>query len=110
MKRWFERLILNPKAKVIARSIRDNPEGWSPYYLDGKVYTIRNNNLAIWVANGWWFVGIYEPRTEKLGLLGRTLVWWEAKRLIWKDPASLRAERARLDEPNRRAIEELNHP
>lgn len=79
LEKWWERWMLNPKAITIADSMVSNPEEWE---FNWTGYTLSKGNLQIWVSNGWWFIEIYAPVEEKLGLVGRTLVWWESKKVI----------------------------
>lgn len=84
-KSWYEQWIYNPKAKVIAKSMKNNPENWSHKhfsYADGKPFTVKNKKgLEVWVVNGWWFCSIHSPYEETLGLIGRTVVWFAYKSL-----------------------------
>lgn len=75
---WF----YNPKAKIIAQSLKENPEDWD--YRNELNYSLefKNTPFVIWVGNGWLFVEIIQPQNEKLGLFGRTHVWWNY--LKWK--------------------------
>lgn len=82
MWKWYERWFDNPKAKVIANSIRNNPEDWKPRLEpDYGVFTLDNGALRIWVANGCRYVCIYKPYREYLGLIGRERVWRAYKRM-----------------------------
>lgn len=103
--------MLNPKAKVIVDSLRANPERWSldqwpePYTLIG-LDQEGNRLLEVWVSNGWWFVSIWRPTKEHLGLIGRTLVWMEYRRWL-KSPAAA-TEKGDLDHTrNQAAIDAL---
>lgn len=80
MKRyWF----LNPKAKILAESIRNAPDRWFHDYSEARnTITTSAQDLEIWVGNGWWFCAIYRPCGEKLGLFGRTLVWRAYRRWL----------------------------
>lgn len=85
IRRLYERWILNPKALAIARSIRDEPSKWEPSAantINGKRHCLCCGRLEIWMGNGWWFVEIHSPCEEKLGLVGRTIVWRRARRIM----------------------------
>ncbi|HUH36692.1 MAG TPA: hypothetical protein VL027_01980 [Spongiibacteraceae bacterium] len=83
MKRFYERWILNPKAKAIAKLMRGQPGRWRNEFspISDVCYTLDCGPLKVWMASGWWFVKIYRPKEEKLGVIGRTIVWWQARRL-----------------------------
>lgn len=84
MKAWYERWILNPKAISIAKSMRDEPESWKiePEYNEYAYthYTLYKDGLEIWLANGHWFIDIYKPVSEKLGVVGRYLVYFSSRK------------------------------
>lgn len=84
IRRLYERWILNPKAQVISELMRDDPEKWfgRRNMIDGCFHTLHCGDMQIWVGNGWWFVEIHRPVEEKLGLVGRTLVWRQAKKIL----------------------------
>ena len=81
---WYQRRIWNPKATVIARSIRNEPEKWERDFPTS--FCLCRSGLKIWLANGWWFCAIDKPQEEKLGLIGRTIVWIECKRWLRAHP------------------------
>lgn len=86
LKKFYERWFLNPKAVMIYKSMKDNPQNWKNAnpYSSGEYppFRIGNNGLEIWVASGHWFIDIHAPEEEKLGLLGRYIVWWGCRKII----------------------------
>lgn len=81
--------ILNPAAKVIAHSLDSQPDEWN-FDSSGR-YCVEHNQtkLSVWVANGWWFCAVYSPNKERLGLVGRTIVWMAFKRWHRSQPHAL---------------------
>lgn len=80
IKSWYERWICNPKAIKIANNMRQYPEkwvdAWGEYGEFGKFRVVHvKSGISVWTGNGWWFCSIDKPNEEKLGVVGRTLVW-----------------------------------
>ena len=80
IKSWYEKWICNPKAIKIANNMRQHPEkwvdAWSEYEKFGKFRVVHvESRISVWTGNGWWFCSINNPHEEKLGVVGRTLVW-----------------------------------
>lgn len=70
----YERLICNPKAKDIIKSLENTPEKWEyTHYL--KDFIVHESGLEIWIGGGEIYCYITEPCEERLGIVGARKVY-----------------------------------
>lgn len=82
MKNFYEKYILNPKAKLIVSLLKDYPENWKFGMYDTKKepYTIDLLDLEIWIHSGWYACFIWKPTKEYLGIIGSLITYKAAKK------------------------------
>lgn len=69
----YERLICNPKAKDIIKSLENTPHMWDTNCLQNFIF--HRNGLKIWVGGGSLYCYITEPCEERLGIIGARKVY-----------------------------------
>lgn len=84
-KKFWETYIYNPKARVIACSLRNYPHNW--YSVGGRhIHRKTSSNLFISIGDGLFVVALHTSNYEtSLGVIGNFVVWKECMKIIERD-------------------------
>lgn len=73
-------LLRNDPIFIKLDKMLDNPQNW----IKNKTYTIiyKSTGLSLWMANGFWFFGIYKPYEVDFSFLLKLALWHKAKKVV----------------------------